>query len=103
MPENIKQFSINDIQMFRKDEDVDFMHVKIWALAEGNNSHKNPISLEVLQRDAETILGKFIIAKFDKMLSDVTSHVPDQSILGYIIPNQEVVFDEKDGKKVYCS
>lgn len=99
MPKNIKQFSINDIQMFRKDEDVDFMHVKIWALAEGNNSHKNPISLEVLQRDAETILGKFIIAKFDKMSSDVTSHVPDQSILGYIIPNQEVVFDEKDGKK----
>lgn len=96
--ENIKQFSINDIQMFRADEDVDFMHVKIWALGDGNNSHHNPISTEVLTRDADTILGKFLIAKFDKYENDVTTHVPNQQILGYVPPNQEVKIEEKDGK-----
>lgn len=99
MSKNIKQFSINDIQLFKADEDVDFMHVKIWALAEGNNSHRNPIGYEVLKRDANTILGKLIIAKFDKMFGDVTTHVPDQSIVGYIPPNQNIVFEEKDGKR----
>lgn len=93
-----KKFSINDIELFRNDEDVDFAHVKIWALAEGTNSHKNPISLDVLKRDGHTILGKLIIGKFSKFQNDTTTHVPDQSILGYIPKEQEVKFEQKDGK-----
>lgn len=101
--EVIKQFSINDIELFRKDDDVDFVQVKLFALAEGSNSHGNPIDFSVLERDADTILGKFIIAKFSKYenggLGDVTTHVPDQQIMGYVLPNQEVQFEEKDGKR----
>lgn len=94
----IKKFSIDDIELFKEDNDVDFAHVKIWALAEGNNSHQNPISLDVLKRDANTILGKLIIGKFEKYENDTTTHVPDQTILGYIPKEQEVKFEEKDGK-----
>lgn len=94
----VKKFSINDIELFKEDNDVDFAHVKIWALAEGNNSHKNPISLEILKRDANTILGKLIIGKFEKYENDTTTHVPDQTILGYIPKEQEVKFEEKNGK-----
>lgn len=96
--ESTKQFSIADIELFRNDEDVDFAYVKLWALGSGNNSHKNPISEEVLKECADTILGKFIIAKFDKFSKDTTTHVPDQSILGYIDKSQEVKFEQKDGK-----
>ncbi len=94
----IKKFSINDIELFREDDDVDFAHVKIWAISDKSNSHRNPISLEVLKRDAHTILGKLIIGKFEKYENDTTTHVPDQSILGYIPKEQEIKFEEKDGK-----
>ena len=95
----IKQFSIDDIELFRQDDDVDFVHVKLWALAEGNNSHFNPIDFGILERDANTILGKFIIGKFDKWENDSTTHVSDQTILGYVPPNQIVEFEEKDSKR----
>lgn len=94
----LKCFSIDDIELFRDDDDVDFAYVKIYVLSEGNNSHKNPIPLEVLKRDANTILGKFIIGKFSEWAQDVESHELDEVILGYIPNEQKVKFEEKDGK-----
>lgn len=94
---NLK-FSIDDIELYRDDESVDFAIAKIMFLAVGNNSHHDPISEEVLRRDAYTALGKFVIGKFDKWIGDTTSHVQDQVILGYIPPNSEIEFEEKDDK-----
>ena len=92
------KFSLDDIELFEDDENIDFAVVKLWFLSDGTNSHKNPISTEVLKRDAETVLGKFIITRFDKWTKDASTHVPDQQIMGYIPPNETVVFEEKDGK-----
>ena len=91
----IKSFSVDDIAMYRQDSDVDFAEVEIFALAEGGNTHNNPISLDVLKKDADTFLGKFIVAKYDKWTKDVTTHVPDEAIIGYIDPRQTVEFKEK--------
>lgn len=96
--EVIKQFSIDDIHLYQDDEDQDFAHVEIWALANGNNSHKNPIDIEVLKRDAYTILGKPIIGYYSEWDSDTTTHTKNQSILGWIPTDQEVQFKDKDGK-----
>ena len=80
--EKIKQFSVDDIYLFTDDEDVDFALGEVYLLAEGNNSHKNPISLDVLKRDAHTMLGKFLIAKYSDFQKDVTTHTQDQQIVG---------------------
>ena len=92
----LKNFSINNVQMYKaQNEDLDFSIVEIWGLAEGNNSHKNPISKEVLERDANTFKGKFIIGKYDKLKKDSTTHVTDQAIWGYIDPNEPIEFKTK--------
>lgn len=92
----LKNFSINNVQMYKaQNEDLDFSIVEIWALAVGNNSHKNPISKEVLERDANTFKGKFIIGKYDKLKKDSTTHVTDQAIWGYIDPNEPIEFKTK--------
>lgn len=96
--EEIKQFSIDDIYLFTNDEDVDFALGEVYLLAEGNNSHKNPISLEVLKRDAHTMLGKFLIAKYSDFQKDVTTHTQDQQIVGYFPKDGKIQFKEKDGK-----
>ena len=92
----LKNFSINNVQMYKaQNEDLDFSIVEIWGLAEGSNSHKNPISKEVLERDANTFKGKFIIGKYDKLKKDSTTHVTDQAIWGYIDPNEPIEFKTK--------
>ena len=98
MTETNKTFSVDDIELFREDESVDFAEVKLYALADGNNSHKNPIKLETLKKYGDSILGKFIIGKYSEIARDTTTHVPSQSILGYVPKDQEVKYEEKDGK-----
>lgn len=97
MQEYIKKFSIDDVQMYREqNEDPDFATVEIYALAEGNNSHRNPFSREILERDADTFKGKFIIGKYDKFTKDTEAHEIEQSVLGYVPPNEEVEFRMKE-------
>ena len=97
MKEYMKKFSIEDVQLYREqDEDPDFAYVELWALAEGNNSHRNPFSKEVLERDADTFKGKFIVAKYNKFEKDTEAHSLNQSILGYVPPNEEIEFKTKE-------
>lgn len=95
MSDLIKSFSVNDIQLYKDDENVDFAIAEIYALADHSNSHKNPISTEVLKEYADTFLGKFVVAKYDKWTKDVTTHVPDEVVIGYIDPRQKVRFKTK--------
>lgn len=97
MQEYMKKFSIEDVQLYREqDEDPDFAYVELWALAEGNNSHRNPFSKEVLELDAHTFKGKFIVAKYDKFQNDTEGHELDEIIIGYVPPNEELEFKNKE-------
>ena len=97
MQEYMKKFSVEDVQLYKEqNEDPDFAYVELWALAEGNNSHRNPFSKEVLERDADTFKGKFIVAKYNKFEKDTEAHSLNQSILGYVPPNEEIEFKTKE-------
>lgn len=98
METELKQFSIKDINLFKNDEDVDFALGEVWLLAEGNNSHKNPVDIEILKRDAHTMLGKFLVADYSKWDEDVTTHTNQQQIIGYFPKDGKIEFREKDGK-----
>ena len=97
MQEYMKKFSVEDVQLYREqNEDPDFAYVELWALADGNNSHRNPFSKEVLERDAHTFKGKFIVAKYDKFQNDTEGHELDEIIIGYVPPNEELEFKNKE-------
>ena len=97
MQEYMKKFSVEDVQLYKEqNEDPDFAYVELWALAEGNNSHRNPFSKEVLERDAHTFKGKFIVAKYDKFQNDTEGHELDEIIIGYVPPNEELEFKNKE-------
>lgn len=93
-----KQFAIEDIRELATDNSDDMAYCKIWALSSGNNSHKNPISVEVLKEYAHTILGKWIIADYSTWQEDFTTHTSKQVIVGIIPKDSEITFEEKDGK-----
>lgn len=97
MQEYIKKFSVDDVQMYREqNEDPDFATVELWCLSTGSNSHRNPFSKEVLEKDADTFKGKFIVAKYDKFTKDAMSHETDENIVGYVFPNDEIEFRNKE-------
>ena len=96
MSEYLKKFSIEDVQMYNEQkENIDFSIVEIWTVANDNNSHRNPISIEVLEKYADTFKGKFIVAKFDKTAMDVKAHETDEIIVGYIDPREPIEFKTK--------
>lgn len=95
---SIKEFSINDINLFKNDDNVDFAIAELEFMSDGDNGQNSPITLEAIKRDSKTVLGKFIVAKYDNRRGDVTTHVPDEIICGYVPPDSEVFFREKDGR-----
>ncbi|MBQ0111976.1 MAG: hypothetical protein KBT03_02490, partial [Bacteroidales bacterium] len=90
-----KTFSINDVVIDRNDEDKDFAIVELWALSDGNNSHRNPISNEVLRRDAHTFKGKFIVGKYDNFIKDTKGHEVREDVYGYVSVTEEPQFKKK--------
>lgn len=89
----LKEFSIQDISVFRNDDNVDFAIVELKFLSDGNNAQNCPISTDVLKQYANTVLGKPIVAKFHKWQNDVGTHELDEVIIGYVPHNAEVKFE----------
>lgn len=98
MSESLKEFSIKDIDLFRDDDNVDFAIAEVYFLSDGNNAQNCPISTEVLKRDAQTALGKPIVAKYHRELKDVGTHELEEVIIGWLPESSEIEFKEKDGK-----
>ena len=97
MQEYLKKFSVDNVQMSREQsEDPDFAIVELWAFSEGNNTHRNPITREVLEEYSDTFKGKFIVAKYDKFIKDATTHLPEEVIVGYVSPIDNVEFKTKE-------
>ena len=97
MQEYLKKFSVDNVQMSREQsEDPDFAIVELWAFSEGNNTHRNPITREVLEKYSDTFKGKFIVAKYDKFTKDATTHLPEEVIVGYVSPIDNVEFKTKE-------
>lgn len=71
-----------------------FTVFKACFLSTQKNSHNLDISAEVLKRDAQTILGNFLVAKLQ--YGDASTHLPSEIIYGYFPKEQEIEFEETD-------
>lgn len=96
---DLKKFSIDDIENL-DDENLEFALCRIGFIASGNNGQNCPISEEVLRRDAHTALGKPIVAQYDRYANDVTSHVSEEVIVGWIPVDSEITFEPTDDGRV---
>ena len=69
---------------------------RICFLSTKPNSHGLGISDEVLREYAPTVLGKWLVAEYDKIEQDVTTHTADEWIMGMFPLGQEIEFVESD-------
>lgn len=90
---NKYSFSISNVEMFEAEnyDKDEFGIVHLDFLGTDPNSHQLEISEEVLEKYANTILGKWIVADMTKV-TDCGSHSPLEKIVGYIPETQDIKF-----------
>lgn len=80
-----------------EDGDYEFAYGTVDFLSTRPNSHKHKITEEVLKEYAPSVINKWVIAYYDDVSKDVTTHVTNQHIIGRV-PEQEVKYRyDKDG------
>lgn len=88
----IYNFDVGLINNYIQDDDPEFALMRLEFLSDGFNAHGIPITKEILERDAKTVLGKPIVAKYNKYTNDVMGHEKDEIIVGYVPHNSELKF-----------
>ena len=87
--------ALEDFRRYEDDDDYEFSYGTIDFISTRPNSHKFVYSEEVIREYAPSVLGKWIIGKYE--YGDMTSHVTDQVIQGIVPKNQEVQYRYEDG------
>lgn len=104
----------NAIQNTDEKGNVDYFYGSLEFLSDGWNGQDLYISKDVLVKYADSVCGKFVVAKYNEWKQDAEAHEIDLNIIGYIPPDAKVKFEQlKDGRtmaivdcllsKVYCS
>ena len=96
---NKVKMSLSDWRQFENDEDVSLAYANVTFLSTRPNSHIHTYTEEVIREYAPSYLGKFVVAEYDSITNDTTTHTDDKlNIVGYIPSNQEVQYNiDEDG------
>lgn len=97
-----QSFSVGTIEKYLYDENSEFATMRLEFISDGYNTHHIPFTLDLLKQYAPTILGKPIVAKYDSLSQDVTTHRDDEIMVGYIPSNAEITFKESENGTFAC-
>jgi hypothetical protein len=96
--EKLINFTVEDIEQIQFDDydEKEFAIAKVGFMSNRPNSHKLEISEEVLRKNANTVLGKWMVVKMDFMGLDAEGHDPQEHIVGFFPKDQEIEFVEDE-------
>lgn len=90
---NISDYTLNEIS------DAQIMELEMYVVSEGENKHNMPISRDAIINSAETIIGKPVLFKYNKMSKDLMGHEVDEIACGVCgLTKDDYYFKEVDGK-----
>ena len=96
---NKVKMSLNDWRQFEDDENISLAFGNVTFLSTRPNSHLHVYTESVIRQYAPSYLGQMIVAEYDSITNDTTTHTDDRlNIVGYIPSNQEVQYSvDEDG------
>nr|DAG87310.1 MAG TPA: hypothetical protein [Herelleviridae sp.] len=96
--EKLVNFEAEDIQQIQYDDydEKEFAIARVGYLSTRPNAHHLEIPEDVLRGCADTVLGKWMVAKMNYLGTDSTTHEPTEQIMGIFPKDQEVEFIEDD-------
>jgi hypothetical protein len=83
--------------------DSDIMTVKLQIVSEGNNRHNLPIPWSAIEKAMPTLVGKPIVAKYNRWTKDLMGHEVDEVPIGVILTPESIFVEEIDGKRWLCA
>lgn len=98
--EKLINFAVEDIEQIQFDDydEKEFAIAKVGFMSNRPNTHKLEISEEVLRKNANTVLGKWMVVKMDFMGLDAEGHDSQEHIVGFFPKDQEIEFvEDEDG------
>ncbi len=101
--EKLINFAVEDIEQIQFDDydEKEFAIAKVGFMSNRPNSHKLEISEEVLRKNVNTVLGKWMVVKMDFMGLDAEGHDPQEHIVGFFPKDQEIEFvEDEEGMSV---
>lgn len=100
--EKLINFAVEDIEQIQFDDydEKEFAIAKVGFMSNRPNSHKLEISEEILRKNANTVLGKWMVVKMDFMGLDAEGHDPQEHIVGFFPKDQEIEFVEDEERYV---
>ena len=105
--EKLIDFAVEDIEQIQFDDydEKEFAIAKVGFMSNRPNSHKREIAEEVLRKNANTVLGKWMVVKMDFMGLDAEGHDPQEHIVGFFPKDQEIEFveDEEGYVRAYAT
>lgn len=105
--EKLINFAVEDIEQIQFDDydEKEFAIAKVGFMSNRPNFHKLEISEEVLRKNANTVLGKWMVVKMDFMGLDAEGHDPQEHIVGFFPKDQEIEFveDEEGYVRAYAT
>jgi len=82
----------------------ELMKVRLWIVSEGDNQHQKPISWECIEKARPTLVGKPIVAKYDRYNKDLMGHEFDEIAVGVILSDSDIFYEtDEEGKRWLCA
>jgi len=82
----------------------ELMKVRLWIVSEGDNQHQKPIPWQAIEKARPTLVGKPIVAKYDRYNKDLMSHELDEVAVGVVLSDSDIFYaTDEDGKRWLCA
>jgi len=96
-------FSVNDYDLVGMAES-EIMKVKMKIVSEGDNEHGMPIKWKTILEAKDTLVGKPIVAKYNRWINDLEGHEKDEIPVGVILKEEDIFEDvDENGKRWLCA
>ena len=95
-------FEINKFDLVEM-ADSEIMKVKLYIVSEGENRHGMPIKWQSIEKAKSTLIGKPIVAKYNRWIKDLMGHEVDEVPVGVILNENDIFEEVIDGKRWLCA
>lgn len=82
----------------------ELMRLKVWVCRAGQNSHGFPIMESALDTAIKTLVGKPVVAKYNKYIRDLEGHEVDEVPVGVFLSEDDIFFEnDEQGVRWICA
>lgn len=101
---NKLSFAISKFDLMEEASNSELMKVRLWIVSEGDNQHQKPIPWTAIEKARSTLVGKPIVAKYDRYSKDLMGHEFDEIAVGVILADSDIFYEtDEEGKRWLCA